>query len=177
MNDAGVVIAVHEVLLSGDRSPLFNPKGVPYTFAFRRILEECETIEEAAELLRSIERTTKVNLSICDKTGAAALEITPKNVKIRRAEEGVLVCTNHFRTPELCYFAFCSRYGRLSEARRMKTLGVEDVYGKMKQVAMSRLTLQTMVFEPKARRIHVAFGKLPATDLPLKTVDLSGAWE
>lgn len=177
MNDAGLAIAVHEVLLSADESTLFNPEGVPYTFAFRRILEECKTIDDAAELLRSIERTTKLNLSICDSHGAAALEITPKSVEIRRAVEGVLVCTNHFRTPKLVYFPFCSRYGVLSGSRQMSRLGVGDVYAKLGEAAMGGLTLQTMVFEPKARRIHVAFGSCPATELPLRTVDLSEVFE
>ncbi len=50
MNDAGLAIAVHEVNASAD-GPIFNAKGMPYALAFRRILEECKTIEEAEKLL------------------------------------------------------------------------------------------------------------------------------
>ena len=53
MNDAGLALAVHEVFLARDGASMFNPKGVPYTFCFRRILEECETVEEAEKLLRA----------------------------------------------------------------------------------------------------------------------------
>ena len=41
MNDAGLALAVHEVFVARDGGSLFNPKGEPYTFCFRRILEEC----------------------------------------------------------------------------------------------------------------------------------------
>jgi isopenicillin-N N-acyltransferase like protein len=45
MNDAGLALAIHEVLVARDGSRLFNPEGVPYTFAFRRVLEECATVD------------------------------------------------------------------------------------------------------------------------------------
>ena len=66
MNDAGLALAVHEVFLSRDGATIFNPKGVPYTFCFRRILEECATVEEAEKLLRATPRTTILNLALCD---------------------------------------------------------------------------------------------------------------
>ncbi len=58
MNDAGLSLAVHEVFFTRDGSPMFNPQGMPYTFCFRRILEECVTVGEAERLLRSLPRTT-----------------------------------------------------------------------------------------------------------------------
>ena len=68
MNDAGLTLAVHQVNRAADGSPLFNPKGMPYTMCFRRILEECTTIEEAEKLLRSIPRSTMLSLDVCDRT-------------------------------------------------------------------------------------------------------------
>ena len=35
INDAGLALAVHEVFLSKDKAPMFNPKGMPYTMCFR----------------------------------------------------------------------------------------------------------------------------------------------
>ena len=67
MNDAGLAMAVHEVNASADSAPMLNPKGMPYALAFRRILEECETIEEAEKLLRKTERSTIVSLAVCDR--------------------------------------------------------------------------------------------------------------
>ena len=67
MNDAGLAMAVHEVNASADGAPLLNPKGMPYALAFRRILEECETIEEAEKLLSKTERSTILSLAVCDR--------------------------------------------------------------------------------------------------------------
>ena len=67
MNDAGLAMAVHEVHASADGAPMLNPKGMPYALAFRRILEECKTIEEAEKLLRKTERSTILSLAVCDR--------------------------------------------------------------------------------------------------------------
>ena len=61
-----LALAVHEVFFARDGSSLFNPKGEPYTFCFRRILEECTTVAEAEKLLRAAPRTTLLSLSVCD---------------------------------------------------------------------------------------------------------------
>ena len=49
MNDAGLALAVHEVFLSADGSTWLNLKAMPYTLCFRRILEECTTIERGGK--------------------------------------------------------------------------------------------------------------------------------
>ncbi len=64
MNDAGLALAVHEVILSHDSAPMFNPKGMPYTFCFRQMLEQCATIEQAEQLLRTTPRTTLLSLAV-----------------------------------------------------------------------------------------------------------------
>ena len=48
MNDAGLALAVHEVLAGRDGSRLFNPKGVPYTFALRRVLDTPDAAQQWA---------------------------------------------------------------------------------------------------------------------------------
>src|SRR5262249_51624636 len=71
MNDAGLTLATLEVLTTKDDSPSFDPEGTPFALCFRRVLEECTTVEEAAQLLRSMKRTTSVNLAIGDCKKAA----------------------------------------------------------------------------------------------------------
>ncbi|HLA84703.1 MAG TPA: C45 family peptidase, partial [Thermoguttaceae bacterium] len=144
MNDAGLSLAVHEVLVSRDGSRLFNPKGVPYTFALRRVLEECTTVEEAERLMRSMERTTMYSVSVCDSRRGIVLELTPKSVERRDAVAGLCPCTNHFRTPELAVFPLCRRFDALV-TDVPKKLSVEDVIAHMHAANMGRLTLQTMV--------------------------------
>ncbi|MGW8256420.1 MAG: C45 family autoproteolytic acyltransferase/hydrolase, partial [Thermoguttaceae bacterium] len=172
MNDAGLTLAVHDVFLSRDGAPTFNSKGVPYAFAFRRVLEECTTVDQAEKLLRSLERTTLVNLSICDLHDAAVFEMTPKTLAVRRGHDGLLFCTNHFRTPKLIMFAWCNRYPILQKIQRLKTIDIPDVAKKLDQVNMDLLTVQTMIFEPKPLVLHLAIGSCPSSALPLKKLEL-----
>lgn len=173
INDAGLSLAVHEVFMSRDRAPLFNPKGVPYTFAFRRILEECSTIEEAEKLLRSMERTTILSLAVCDAKNSAVFEMTPNTVMVRHGHDGIMACTNHFRDDELAVVTWCPRYQRLIQARKLGKLSVEDVAKKLDEVNMGRITAQTMIFEPATLRLHLAFGACPSSALPMKLLDLA----
>jgi hypothetical protein len=43
---------------------------------------------------------------------------------------------------------------------------VADVWAALHAVSIPDLTMQSMVFEPAARVIHVAFGPPPVTDHP-----------
>jgi isopenicillin-N N-acyltransferase like protein len=172
MNDAGLALATHEVFLTRDGSPMFNPRGVPYLLLFRRILEECASVEEAEKLLKSVERTTLFNLALCDRRRAAVAEVTPRSVVMRRPEDGICGCTNHFRTDELATFRLSPRYWTLMKAQDSPQLGVADVAAKLKEVGSPRMTLQTMIFEPGPLRLHLALGECPTSSLPLKTVNL-----
>ena len=173
MNDAGLSLAVHEVFFSRDRAPIFNPRGVPYTFAFRRILEECTTVDEAEKLLRSLPRTTLFSLAVCDRQGGAVLEATPKSLVVRRPEDGICACANHFRSAELRGLALGRRYNVLMRAAALPLLDVADVARKLHEVSQGRMTLQTMVFEPAALRLHLAIGSCPSSALPLRRLDLA----
>ncbi len=173
MNDSGLAVAVHEVFFSRDGSAMFNPRGTPYTMLFRRVLEECTTVEEAEKLLRGQPRTTMLNLAVCDTRHAAVFELTPRTVAVRRPEGGILACTNHFRTEPLATFRLSPRYHKLMQSARLERIGLEEVAAKLDQVNLGRLTLQTMIFEPASLRLHLAIGSCPASALPLKRVDLA----
>jgi hypothetical protein len=173
MNDAGLALAVHEVRKTKDASSSLDPKGVPYTMAFRRILEECTTVAEAEKLLRGIKRTTMLNLSVCDKDGGAVFEITTKNVVVRKPEADICTCTNHFVSKELNAGVACDRLPKLDAAREARTkLGLAEVAKKLDAVNQGAGTLQTMVFEPAALKLHLAIGKCPSSALPLKEIEL-----
>jgi len=172
INDAGLALAVHEVLLSRDQSPLFNPKGVPYAICFRRILEECSTVAEAERLLRSCQRTTKLNLALCDRNEAGVLEMTPKTVAFRGAEDGVCACTNHFRTKELVILPLCRRYNILQRYFELERLDLADVSKALNEVNQGRMTVQTMIFEPALLVLHLAIGSCPSSAQPLQRLDL-----
>jgi isopenicillin-N N-acyltransferase-like protein len=172
INDAGLALAVLEVYSTADESARFDPTGTPYAMNFRRLLEECTTIEEAEKALRAMKRTTYLNLAVCDTKHGAILELTPKQVVVRSAENGVLPCTNHFRTKDLCTKKDCWRFKELCQCQDMKTIGIEQISKKLNEVNQGRLTLQTMIFEPADLKLHLAYGKCPSSELPLKELDL-----
>jgi hypothetical protein len=172
INDAGLALALNEITEAADGSPRFDPRGTPLLLAFRRVLEECATVGEAEKLLRSVRRTTYACLTLCDRSGGAVFEITPKSLVVRRAEKDVCACTNHFCAKGLAVPCACGRLPILEQSRELKTLGVAEVAKKLHAVNQGAWTLQTMIFEPARLRLHLAFGKGPATALPPKSLDL-----
>ncbi len=179
MNDAGLAVAVLEVYSSKDGSPKFERSGTPYALCFRRLLEECTTIDEALSALREMKRTTYVNLAIADKNGGAVFEITPKQVVRRDPVDGILSCTNHFRTSELGtpFRRGGRRYDALERARRIETLGTDEVWERLHAANAGSMTLQSMIFEPKTLTLHLAIGECPSTEQPRRTLELGPLFE
>jgi hypothetical protein len=173
MNDAGLAVAQLEVNEAGDGSPRFDPAGTPLAFCFRRVLEECATVDEAEKLLGTIRRTSMCNMAICDRETMAVLEITTRSVVRRPAEQGYCACTNHFRTDALAQERACGRYDRLSRAFEAPRLTLDDVIHKLDEVNQRQLTIQTMIFEPATLRLRLALGAAPVSDKPLQLVDLA----
>ena len=175
MNDAGLAVTINEISIrrSLDKSQ-FNWKGTPILMAFRRVLEECGTVAEAETLLRGRPRTTTCCLTLCDTKGGAVFEITPTNLEVRGHEHGVCCCTNHFRTEKLCVEDRCWRYSKLTplQAKDAPKLAVADLFGKLDEVSQGRSTLQSMVFEPADRVLHLAYGEGHATKLKPHRIDL-----
>jgi hypothetical protein len=172
MNDAGLALATLDVKESADDSRKFEPTGTPLAFVFRRILEECSTIDEAEKLLKSTRATCWTNLAMCDRDAGAVFEITPKHVNRRNSHAGVLPCTNHFRTEGLAADTECERYPLLVAAESEEKLDVEAVRSYLHEVTQDEKTLQTMVFEPRTLMLHLAIGKPPTSDDALVPIDL-----
>jgi hypothetical protein len=170
MNEHGLAIALHEVRRAADDSPKFNPSGVPTLLALRQVLEECRTIDEAKELLTKLPRTTMYNLAVCDPAGGAVLEVTVKNVIMRRSP-GINACTNHFRADGLSVTKECDRFAELMQPESGK-YSVEKVFSKLDAVKQGEKTFQSMVFEPKDLVLHVAIEQRPSTSGTLRRIDL-----
>jgi isopenicillin-N N-acyltransferase-like protein len=173
MNDAGLAVAMLDVYSTRDGSSSFNAQGTPTALLLRRVLEECSSIDEAQALLRATQRASKLNIAICDTQRAAVLEVTPSNVVLRQAHEGICICTNHFRSSELATSTRCWRYAQLAGSVTSQPMGVADIQRRLHAVHQGRMTLQTMIFEPATLRLHLAFGRGPATRLALQSIELS----
>lgn len=170
MNQHGLAIALHEVRRAADGSTRFNAEGVPTLLALRQVLEECRTIDEAKSLLTELPRTTMFNLALCDPSGGAVLEVTTKNVVLRK-DEGINACTNHFRTKELCIDKSCPRFDALMQPENGQYT-VDKVFACLDRANQGERTFQSMVFEPKALLMYVSIEERPSTHGTLRKLDL-----
>jgi predicted choloylglycine hydrolase len=158
----------------------FNMQGVPYQLCLRKILEECTSIAEAKKLLESMKRTVLLNIAVADPSGVAVFEMSPQHIAQRDASQGVCVCANHFCTdalrPEKPVDPLRSfeRFRTLENLRPGdKKYTPDDLRKELNEVTLPGLTLQTMVFEPATRRLHLAFGQIPASQGELHCVELA----
>lgn len=178
MNEDGLAVATLDVYSSSDGSPMFDPLGVPLALTYREILEECSTVAEAEALLKGRQHTTWMNLACCDEKRAVVFEITTKGVVTRPAVEGVATCTNHFRTPELCTSKECRRFEAITAVSSSKVkLGLPEIRTALHAANQGDMTIQSMVFDPVGRVLHVALGKPPVTANPLVRLDLEPFFE
>ena len=174
MNADGLILGQNDVGQAADDSPPLDLRNAPTAVLARRILEECATLDEAKKLLDANKPASRSIFITCDRRGGGAFEITPKTVVLRKDE--LCVATNNFQSKELAPSpSFCPRAFLLAKASGLEKLGVEDVAKKMQEVHQRARTAHSLVFEPKPLKLHVAFGDgdKPATQFPLKEIDLS----
>jgi hypothetical protein len=161
MNEAGLVLVMLEV-----NDPDRGLAGIPYQLLYRRVLEECETVADAEQLIRLSPRTVPNNVLLLDRGGeAAVLEVSRSVVARRGPDEGLLWVTNHFRARGLATGFRCWRYETLGRelSRRRGHVGVSEAVELLGMVHQGGLTMQSMVFLPQSMKLHVAFGEPPTT--------------
>jgi hypothetical protein len=179
INDAGLTVAVMEAYQVRLGNRRLNPWGLPFALCFRRLLEEASSIEEAYLALSGMKRIGLNSLVVADRAGVAVFEITPGRVVVRRPRDGVCIGTNHFCTEELRprltlnMFNTLDHFTALEQVTRERGgFGVTDLHGALHAVCDPDITLQTMVFEPRKLRLHLAIGTVPASAGAMKVVDL-----
>jgi hypothetical protein len=180
MNDAGLSLAINEIYGAKDGSKGQNLGGTPMLLLFRKILEECTTVEEAEKVLKAASRTTWFCLTVTDPKGGCVFEVTPRSVVRRDAVKDVCCCTNHFRTDELSVTKKCGRYVKLEEVQKADgKLGVAEVAKVLDAVNQGAGTVHAMVFEPKERVLHLAVGGggKSATTQPITKLELAPLFE
>jgi predicted choloylglycine hydrolase len=180
MNDAGLSLAILEVFQVQAGKKKCDFSGVPYALCYRRLLEECTTIAEARTLLESMKRTTINNLVIADRQGVAVFEVTPRCVVVRGAQQGSCICTNHFCSDELRPLARLNIYRSLDRFQALQQsqagcerLGLVELQKGLHAANQKTETMQTMVFEPAALRLHLATGTCPSSAAPLQCLELA----
>ena len=67
----------------------------------------------------------------------------------------------------------CYRYAHLDTLRNATPLDVAAVKEALHAVNQGEMTVHSMVFEPTARRLHLAMGRGPITGGPFTAIDLT----
>jgi hypothetical protein len=176
INDAGLCVAT---LVSQSASGV--EPGMPYPLLYRQVLERCATPQEALALIQATRRASANNLAVAGPAGEPlVIEFSPRAVAARRPEGGILLATNHFRAPELARAGepACPRYARLRQlaGEHRGPWDIPTLQAMLRAVQVAGApdepsTLQAMVFEPAARRLHLAIGHLPAPEGRFVTID------
>jgi hypothetical protein len=157
MNEHGLSLANMEVT----RQPRL-PQAMPYTLLYRTILEKCRTVDEAVALLQKTPIQTANNLMLMDAAGNRAVaELSPDTgVHIRRGlPSAVLISTNHQRNQDQDTPGRCWRYDYIHKTAASE-FGHVDIPSINEMLAHtgSKITLQSMIFEPANRVIYLAAG-------------------
>ena len=109
--------------------------GIPWPVVRRRVLHH-ERLDHAVEAVRSAPRSHSGNHVIADAAGSAVdLEATPVEVFAIAPEDGILVHSNHFLSPDAAAHVVdemvsrspstCDRLGRVDSGVRSKRGGVD----------------------------------------------------
>jgi hypothetical protein len=118
---------------------------------------------------------------VCDREGGAIFEYTPTTVIRRGPEQGTCRCTNHFISEQLRLkkpinlFTTLDRLARLDQCcHHSGKIGLEEIKTYLNSVNQKSLTLQSMIFEPRELRLHlaVAQGTSPSSAQAYRTLDL-----
>ena len=110
------------------------------------------------------------------------VETAPEGVKSRPITAELRACTNHFSHPDWRNPKQANAYHTQDRLARLEATSVdgeasvEQVQRVLDEVHQRELTIQTMVFEPSAMALHVAFGPGPTTRVPLTRIELAPYW-
>jgi hypothetical protein len=145
-------------------------------------METCRSVPEAADLLSRTRHASPGIVVMADASAAVIAETTPCGVRVRDASAGVTGCTNHYLDPTLAHpnqpneFRTLDRLAVLSKSSSVPR-DVAGVWAALHAVHQDTMTIQTMVFEPSRRALHVAFGPGPATARKPLTMTFSTLFE
>lgn len=177
MNESGLALGVLEVFQSRWYVNRLDLGGTPYAICLRKILQTCDNIEQAHAALGKMRRTTVFNVAIADRDRLAVFEVTPREVRVRQSKKGTCVCTNHFCLDEnrpAWVFNLYQTFDRERTLHRVERergcFDIADIHAGLHATQQGDHTLQTMIFEPRTLRLHVALGQLPSSAGPLRTI-------
>jgi predicted choloylglycine hydrolase len=106
INDHGLAVTSSG---GGAYSAPMNPRGLFFSVAVRSILDNCQNVNEAVELLKNIPLSSSTNFIVADKEGNAALiEALGERLSVKeidfRSQDQYLSATNHYTQPDMIQY-------------------------------------------------------------------------
>jgi predicted choloylglycine hydrolase len=96
VNEKGLAVAMTWV------APKTVKPGINFILLTRYVLDKCENVREALKTLTGARHVAANNYLLADKEGnMAVVEACAEKVRVRRPEDGFIVCTNHFVHDEM----------------------------------------------------------------------------
>ena len=90
LNQAGLFVAISSLpAYTADRP------GIQWNLLVDAIAMTCRTVQEAVELLSSVEHLRAMTYLLADASDAAAVDATAEGVVVREPEDGIVIATNH----------------------------------------------------------------------------------
>lgn len=160
MNEKGLCIAN---TTSANAKQTRALQGYPPGLLYRHLVENCSTVEEAKSELKNLKHNPlrASTLMICDAANNALVaELGPGGVAFREPRGEIIYATNHFLTKEMkSTDVTCWRFEKFEELPGDKKISVFSMKRILRSVVQNGVTLQTIVFEPAVKKMHVAFHK------------------
>ena len=173
MNDAGLAVACLDSGPAKDDSPAFA-LGTPLSLTFRRILEECGTIDKAQKAAGDGQEhhlDEPGRLRPAAGRGAGDHAEKRRGAAGRGPPAGLYQPFPHARAgPARKWWRYRVLEGYWEE---VGPFDWHDVAGAMDKVNVGQATTQTMIFEPKALRLRLSVGKAPTLRGPFVPLDLA----
>jgi predicted choloylglycine hydrolase len=174
MNARGV--AYGNMMVSNASGPGRQNGGLTIQLALRQAAMRSGSAAEMGELLRAMKHVVPMNVMVADPNEALVLELAPGGRAVRRGDDGVLVATNHFLSPELRRREVAdARFDSLLAAGRQHRddMTVEQMKKALWDARRPESNLQATIFEPARMRMHVSINRMPATAGPYVALDLT----
>jgi hypothetical protein len=160
MNDAGLVVSVERVPTRGEPS-LFGP---PISLILRSILATHDTVDGAVADLFAQSHLRGYHVLLADAAGPDALVVELGTTQsVRSPEDGILLGV----VPSAAVGEAEARYARVQElvaeerivdvAEFQNVLADGDITAAGQSTVLNNSTHHSVIFEPIARRVHIAF--------------------
>lgn len=166
MNEKGLAIAVNVVSVNPQQHGDALPQGVLY----RMIMEKCQTIDEAVNLIKDAKRSGGWNVTLATKDNAAVVELNRETVAVRKAEKGIIYALNHFS--EISFgMDFAGRDTKILNLKKSnyRQIDAEKVKDLLQTISLT--PCHSVVIQPKELIMHVgltgpqSFNQLSVKDL------------